>query len=126
MFSHRAGIAALILANKREIDMQAKINFNERLEIQFDSIPSPAIRAEMKKRGFTWDSRKMVWHLYRPVSVRFVRNEPVITDGVEYALQFCCDYLGLTAEDRANIKKKMDFASVQRAEQSMEESCGIA
>ena len=106
-----------------------EIEFNDRrrrLEIRFSNIPSTQIRGEMKRRGFWWDGKVGVWHLARPVTVVYVRNEPVVQDGFEYALRMCGDYLGLAQEKADQIRKAFNFACQQAGERGMEEACGIA
>jgi hypothetical protein len=99
---------------------------HDRLEVRFPGKPPQEIRAELKRRGFWWDGVAGCWWLARPVTLRFVRNEPVITDGFKYALDGLAFYCGLDAETRAAITKAHDFAVVNAAERSMEEACGIA
>ena len=106
-----------------------KIAWNDnrrRLEIRFDSKPHARTRTMLKDRGFWWDGKTGVWHLAKPVSLVFMRKEPVPLDGFAYALRACSDYLGLTADESARITKQHDFACQQAGEQSMEQACGIA
>ena len=99
---------------------------NRRLEVRFDAIPSSQVRGELKRRGFWWDATAKVWHLARPVTLRFVRNEPITQDGFEYALRLCLDQRWLDDADAEAIRRHRQFAAVQAAEQGMEEACGIA
>lgn len=102
------------------------ITYTRRLELRFPAIPDRMIRRSLKDHGFWWDKAAQCWHLARPVSVRFVRNEPIITNGFECALDFCATYLGLTPDQRAALVKQHDAACLQAAEQGMEAACGIA
>ncbi len=106
--------------------MKPTITYHRRLEIRFPDVPPRPIRTVLKERGFWWDGRAHCWYLARPVSLRLVRNEPVVQNGFEYALQACCEYLELTAAEAEQIRKQHEFAGQQAAEQGMEEACGIA
>lgn len=86
--------------------MNPTFTYRDRFEIRFPSIPPVRIRTALKERGFTWDPRAACWHLSRPCGVRFEN--------------------GRTAAQAAEFKKRHQFRSQQRAEQAMEEACGIA
>jgi hypothetical protein len=86
-----------------------------RLEVYFAGKPKDNARAILKERGFWWDGRAGCWWLARPVYTRFVRNEPVTTDPIAYALdglELCG--VTVTAEKRAEIKRA-DAAEADRA-----------
>ena len=75
-----------------------------RLEILFPYKPDARVRYRMKEVGFQWDGlastpgrRDGVWHLARPVSLKFVRNEPVQVNGWKLAVDLATEIAGLTA-----------------------------
>jgi hypothetical protein len=104
----------------------AIITYRERLEARFDAIPPRDLRGGLKAHGFEWDSRARCWWLSRPVSLRFVRNEPITQDGFQYALSFCQTHLGLTADQAAQLTQQHHDACETAAIRGMEEACGIA
>ena len=106
--------------------MTAKVSYNDRLEVRFDAVPDSATRGELKRRGFWWDGRAGCWWLARPVSLRFVRQEPISQDGFEYALRGLQDYCGLTAEQASALRKLHSDACDTAGIRGMEEACGIA
>ena len=68
----------------------------KRLEIQFPDKPDARVRYRMKDVEFHWDGTAAVWHLAMPVSLKFVRSEPVRVDGWALALHTAAEIAGLT------------------------------
>lgn len=97
-----------------------------RLEVYFAGKPDTRTRATLKERGFWWDGARGCWWLARPVSVRFVRNEPIVTNGFAYALdglELCG--VSITAEQRAALVKADSDAAHQAGVRGMEIASGI-
>lgn len=101
-----------------------KAIFTTRLEVSFPSKPTSQIIGELKRRGFWWDSRNLVWWLAKPVGLRFVRNEPIHTDGMAYALDYLAQ-LGLTQAERDEIKRRENEYGHTMGARGMEDALGI-
>lgn len=96
------------------------------LEVKFESKPARHILAGLKERGFHWDPRDGVWHMAKPKSFRIVRQEPIITDGYQYALDFLRMYAGMTIEEEKQLLTSHNDACHAAGARGMEEACGIA
>lgn len=95
------------------------------LEVKFDGKPSQNIRNALKYAGFWWDGKEGVWYLAKPVTLRIVRQEPVIRDGFKDALQTLRDYCGLTLEQSNALEKEMHETAECRAVEGMLMAQGI-
>lgn len=95
------------------------------LEVRFPGKPSENTRELLKSRGFWWSKSDRCWWLAKPVSLIFVRNEPVLKNGFEYALDALLQ-VGLTPEQRTALIKEHDDHFEGEAIRGMEEACGIA
>ena len=94
----------------------------ERLEISFTGgIPSARLRQDLKKFGFWWDSKNLVWHLANPHGTieggRYV-------SGWDRSLDFALRTTGQQA-DRASILAAREAASHCAGARGMEDACGI-
>ena len=109
--------------------MKPKVTFNTdrgRLEAAFEQIPAYRERCMLKRAGFAWDPKVKVWHLWKPVTLRFVRQEPIVQDGMVYALECLSTYFELDrAEWPAIVEARNGYAET-RAIQGMEEALGIS
>lgn len=97
-----------------------------RLECYFAGRPDNNTRATLKARGFWWDGSRGCWWLARPVSLEFVRGEPVTRDGFAYALDglTLCG-VPISAERAAELKRADSDAAHQAGARGIEEACGI-
>jgi hypothetical protein len=99
--------------------------YTTRLEVSFPGKPASQVLGGLKQRGFWWDPARRVWWLARPVSLIFVRNEPVTLDGFAYALDYLAT-LGLTSAERAEIERRAEDHHHAQGARGMEMAQGIA
>ena len=103
------------------------VEFNAgRLEAFFAGKPDNNTRATLKARGFQWDGARLCWWLARPVSLSFVRGEPITRDGFAYALDglSLCG-IAISAERAAELKRADNDAAHAAGARGMEDACGI-
>lgn len=104
-----------------------RVEFNAgRLEAFFPGKPDNNTRAHLKQRGFWWDGARGCWWLARPVFTRYVRNEPVTTDPIAFALdglRLCG--VPVSAERETEIKRADASHAHQMGARGMEIACGI-
>lgn len=106
-----------------------KIQFHptrDRLEIEFDGVPSRDIRRAINEVGFIFDGRAMVWHL-REKNVVYAPGKiaPAFVDGWQKALDVLRRLFGVTADECEKFSSRRDCAHTRAGERGMEEACGI-
>jgi hypothetical protein len=98
----------------------------DRLEVEFDSVPSTGIRGAMNDVGFVFDGRARVWHL-REKNITYGKGNPapLFVNGWQNALAVLTRLFGLTRDESLVLSRQRDCAHTQAAERGMEEACGI-
>lgn len=106
--------------------MKPEIEFNTRLELNFDGVPDRNLRKAMTDVGFLFDGRKMVWWLrekntvYTPGKVA-----PVFVNGWDKALDLLVARFGVTLDECAKLSARRDGEAQCAADRGMEAACGI-